>query len=239
MNEVSYSEISNRAKARLSELRELAAAVPYESKGILYSEILFLVACLRDVRFDRIVESGRARGQSTLLLSKAFPKKKVLSVEYSEKSPDVPIAAARLADCKNVNLLFGDARKVLPRIVQDDDIVVIDGPKGYRALRLALRLLTEGKVSNVFLHDLTRDTPERDFVSRYLPEARFSDERTYAEIGSVLDATVVDTIPPHARLKGFAGDFGYGYAMTWLPRKPNRNYRWLLLLAALREKLAL
>ncbi len=210
----------------------------YEQKGILYSEILFLLACIEGTPFSRLLESGRARGQSTLLLSLALSEHQLISIERNQDSPDVPVAAERLRDRTNVQLLFGDARKMLPRMVRDGDIVLIDGPKGYRSVRLAIRLLASGKVGAVFVHDLTVGTQERSFIDANFAEARFSDCRDYAETAHLADAGLDGVIPEHQRFGGFTGRFGYGFSLTYLPYKKGRPYRWLLLKARLADLLS-
>src|SRR5262249_32580799 len=187
------------APAELDGYRLRVSGVPYESKGILYSEMFFLYLCARAVGAKRILESGRARGQSTLLLSACFPQLPIISLEHDPRSPDVPIAAARLAGRGNVELRFGDATRILPRVTQPGDVVIIDGPKGYRGLRLALRLLAQAKPSLVFLHALGRRPPERGLVEARLPDTLYSDDPRFARLAHVLDAPARDSIPAENR----------------------------------------
>ena len=74
----------------------------------------------------RIIESGRARGQSTHVLALMFPESEIASIEFDEKSPDCLVAAARLASFKNVQLLFGDSTKLIPSMLIENDVVLID-----------------------------------------------------------------------------------------------------------------
>jgi hypothetical protein len=187
------------------------------------------------VAFRRLIESGRARGQSTLMLSLALPDREIVSIEFDRNSPDVPVAEARLRGRKNVTLLYGDARSLLPEMVREGDVVLIDGPKGFRSVRLAITLLASGRVSHVFVHDLSVGTPERNFINSNFPEALFSDCRDYAEIGQLADSGLGDVIQRTQRLDGFSGRFGYGYSLTALPYQRGRPYRWLLLKALLAD----
>jgi len=230
-----YDTLAARARNHLPDLRSWAEKAPYEIKGILHSEILFLIAFLEGVPFRRLLESGRARGQSTLMLSLALPDREIVSIEFDRNSPDVPIAEARLRDRKNVTLLYGDARRLLPEMVREGDVVLIDGPKGFRSVRLAITLLATGCVSHVFVHDLSVGTFERAFIDANFPEARFSDCRDYAETGQEADRDLGDVILPTQRIDGFRGRFGYGYSLTALPYVPDRPYRWLLLKAVLAD----
>ena len=97
------------------EFQRRIAGVPYERKGILFSEMYFLYLCARHAAPRRILESGRARGQSTLLLSLLFPELPVISLEHDSASPDVAVANERLRGRANVDLRFGDATKILCR----------------------------------------------------------------------------------------------------------------------------
>ena len=55
------------------------------------------------------------------------------------------IAAERLRESGNVECRFGDSLLLLPELVEAGDVVLIDGPKDFRALKLAFRLLRGGK----------------------------------------------------------------------------------------------
>lgn len=227
---VGYTELTKRVSERLSEATSWASIAPYERKGILFSEMLFLVSCLSGREFQNIIESGRARGQSTLLLSSIFPQHQILSIELNLDSEDVTVATKRLQDCPNVQLLYGDSRKLLPKLVGGRDIVLIDGPKSWRAIALSLWLFSTVKPVAVFIHDLRAGDNDREFVDKYFPESRFSDSKMLAEITTVLDTSAIEEIPPNQRIDGFAGEFGYGYSLGYIPYKENKKYLWLFLL---------
>lgn len=216
--------VARAAAAELDAFRARVAGVPYERKGMLYSEIFFLYLCARAAGARRILESGRARGQSTALLALCFPQLAILSVEHDADSPDAAVAAARLQGFRNVELRFGDATRLLPAIAQPGDIALIDGPKGWRAVRLALRLLARGRVAMVFLHDVGPGTPEREFLERRLPAALYSDDPRFAGIAHSLDA-------PAGRLPHSWESGKYGYSLACLAFDESIPY-WRLRLAA-------
>lgn len=218
-------EILRRAGAEAAGFATRIQDVPYERKGILYSEMFFLWLCAGAPR--RILESGRARGQSTLLLALAFPDIPIVSIEHDPGSPDVPVAAERLAGRSNVDLRFGDATRILPDLAAPGDVVLIDGPKGFRALRLALRLLAQGRVGTVFLHDMLRGTAERSFLETHLPSTLYADDPRFAELARPLDAAVQGEIPPG------------GYGLACLQRDAGASYRlawWRAALAGARRR---
>lgn len=221
--------IVNAIHSEMPAFSELMQTVPYERKGVLYSEMLFLKACASLTDAKRVLESGRARGQSTLLLAKLFPSMPIVSVEHDPNSPDVSIAAARLSGFSNVDLRFGDATALLPAIAQEGDIVLIDGPKGHRGVRMALTLLASGKVPLVFLHDTVIGGPERAFLERALPSITYSDDSTFADHTHDLDSSAQDDLPAVNRyLDGKRPVEGYGYSLACIPYDPACNYRWLL-----------
>ncbi|MFO1183652.1 MAG: hypothetical protein U1E56_02545 [Bauldia sp.] len=219
-----YPRIAERMRALLPRMVEIARRVPHEEQGILYSEALFLVGCIDGRGVHRIVESGRARAQSTLLFSLMLPDTEIVSIELEETSPHAPIAAERLRGRDNVRLLFGDSRELMPQLVQRGDAIFIDGPKGFRSIRLATALLGAGQTDHVFVHDLTQGTDKRDFVARNFPEARFSDRRELAAIGAEADRA--GGVP--VAWNGDAnGDYGYGFGVGLIPRLGSRRYGWL------------
>ncbi len=176
------------APRHLPVFQERTAPLSKEEKGIRMSEMFFLYATVADLAPRRIIESGRARAQSTLVLSALFPGAKIISIESNPNSPDVAHAEKRLRGCGNVESRFGDSRVLLPELVEPGDVVLIDGPKDFRALKLALGLLASGQTPAVFVHDLWRSSSPREFVERCLPTAFLSDDadwvRDYARLDS-------------------------------------------------------
>lgn len=175
------------ARQLLPDLQRIVREIPFEQKGVLFSEMLFLGACLDGKKPSRIIESGRARGQSTHVLALMFPETEIASIEYDEKSPDCPIAAHRLAPFKNVKLLFGDSTKLIPAMLREGDVVLIDGPKHFRAIRLALELMSTGKPEAVFIHDVDRSVPERHYLDCGVPGVLYSDDDAFVKEFRSLD----------------------------------------------------
>ena len=216
------------AATELSAFERLIAGIPYERKGILYSEMFFFWLLARTQQPRRILESGRARGQSTLILSLCFPEAEIVSVEYDRDSPDVAVAAERLRDRANVRQLFGDATRLLPEMAQPGDVAIIDGPKGYRGVRLALRLLAGGRVPLAFIHDACAGSQERSYLSRRMPETLYSDLPAFAECAHRLDQDMWESLPAeHRWTEAGAPAAGYGFTLACLPRVDGRGYAML------------
>jgi hypothetical protein len=220
------SDLLASAETQLPVFRRLVAGIPYERKGIPNSEMFFLWLCAQAVRPNRILESGRARGQSTLVLARCFPEAEIISVEHDPASPDVVVAAERLKGEANVRLLFGDATRLLPKIAQPGDIALIDGPKGFRGVRFALALLASERLPMIFVHDAGPQTAERDFFEQYLPGVRYSDEPDVVRVSHELDDEEAMEIPPANRFAAVSGrtGYGYGYGLACLAHEPGAGY---------------
>jgi len=227
------ANINIAAAETLSAFRSRVAGIPYERKGILYSEMFFLYLCARAFTPGRVFESGRARGQSTLVLSAIFPDLQVVSIESDPDSPDVQVAEDRLKGRDNVSLRFGDATRILPAEVREGDIVLIDGPKGFRGLRLALRLLSTGRLTQVFVHDCGLDTEERAFLDANVRGPLYSDSIEFARIAKVLDAACWADIPPDRRFDGERAPRAYGFGLACIPFDPAVSYRTVFARAVL------
>jgi hypothetical protein len=211
------------AEILLPRYLEVTGGLSHAEKGIRRSELFFFYALVAPLKPKRIVESGRARAQSTLVLSRLFPKASIVSLESDAHSPDVTLAAERLRGCENVECLFGDSLRLLPDLVQAGDVVLIDGPKDFRALKLAFRLLRDGQPAAVFVHDLWPGSPARKFVDRYLPSSLLSDDRQWVERYATLDSR---KRPPPLEASG--AHWAYGATLGCF-EKETANYGRLLL----------
>ena len=179
--------VADRADALLPEYREIIGSIPAEAGfgGIWESEMFLFYAAVKPYAPKQILESGRARGKSTLILSLCFPESRIVSVEYDRQSENAAAAEAKLKRCSNVELLYGDSRQVLPERLQTSNAVLIDGPKDFRALKLALDLLRTGKPCAVFVHDFPPNSPQRKFVDRNWPNAFFGDDPLFRRFQSL------------------------------------------------------
>jgi predicted O-methyltransferase YrrM len=186
---ISIESVLAAADALLPEFLAAVDAIPEEERGrgIFLSEMFLFYCVVRPLKPRQILESGRALGGSTLTLAHCFPDVRIVSVELDAASSNNAIALNRLAPYRNVECLFGDSREILPRRVQSGDAVLIDGPKEFRALKLALNLLRTGKPSVVFLHDCPAGSRWRKFIDDEWPDAFFSDHPEFLRRFSYLD----------------------------------------------------
>lgn len=228
-----------RAEQAVDGFAALIHGVPYERKGVFFSEMLFLLAAAGRGFDGLVLESGRARGQSTFVLGSIFPESKIVSIEFDRNSPDSAVAEARLKDFGHVELLYGDSRRLLFEHLRPGAVVVIDGPKGFRALRLALQLLRTGRVKMVFVHDTYKGLATRGFIERHVPTAIFSDHGPFVQRFKHLDERCWEGFDTGEPLEwrpgsGDAGQSSYGPTFACLPYDPACPYDrllWLLHLA--------
>ena len=231
-----------RAQEIAKEFEGQMDGVPYEAKGVLFSETLFVRAAVGARVPRQVLESGRARGQSTHTLALCFPDSHIASVEYRADSPDVAVAEKRLSGLPNVYLLYGDAREIIRPLLLNGDAVLIDGPKGFRALALAFDLLGTGRPLMVFVHDCHQNTPARRFLERYVPGAFYSDDPEFVKRYSYLDENCTNVSeedeayrwsPYDSRTHG-----SYGPTFACIPWNPVCRFRWLAHLARAQSLLA-
>ena len=186
---ISIEAVLASADLLLPDFQSAVEAIPQEQRGrgIFLSEMFLFYCAVRPLNPRQILESGRAQGGSTLALAHCFPEVRIVSVELDVDSPNNGIALAGLAPHRNVECLFGDSRDILPRRLEYGDAVLIDGPKDFRALKLALNLLRTGKPSVVFLHDCPAGSRWRKFIDDHWPNAFFSDHPEFLRRFSYLD----------------------------------------------------
>ena len=242
----SLAQTMRAAPEQLARFERAAATAPYEDKGVLFSEMLFVLAAVAHLRQGRLFESGRARGVSTSLLGRCFPDAQIVSVEFDAHSPDVPVAAAHLQAVKNVDCLFGDAQQLLPARVREGDIVLIDGPKHHRALRLAFRLLRDQRPAAVFIHDAHLGSCERDFLTRHVPTAFYSDHLEFVARYRHLDGPCwelrkhlgSEDFPVPGQFRGQASSYGPTFAcLPWSPTVPCSQWLTRLVFAGFQHRL--
>ena len=185
--ELTKTALAQHAERLLPQFREIMSTIPPEAGfgGIWESEMLLFYAAIHPYSPRQILESGRARGKSTAILARCFPNARIVSVELEHNSVNAAAAEAKLKQYANVELLYGDSRKILPERLEFGDAVLIDGPKGYRAVELALDLLRAGKPCAVFVHDFPSGSPWRRFVERHWPDAFFGDDPSFEHFRSL------------------------------------------------------
>lgn len=182
---------------------ETIASEPYEPRGILHSEMALIIHICRRLGIEVVIESGRARGQSTYMLAKYLPSAAIFSVELRDH-PDEAIAAARLAQFPNVYLRHGDGRISVPSLAAGSAkpvAILLDGPKGAAAVDILETSFRLPLVRAGFIHDMRRldhgaPSPHRADAIARLPNHAFSDDPRIVSAASWMDATIIATGGP-------------------------------------------
>ncbi len=161
--------------------------------------------------------------------ARCFPGAQIVSVELDRHSATAAAAEAKLKPYPNVELLYGDSREILPQRLRSGDAVLIDGPKGFRAVELALQMFRTAKPCAVFIHDFPADSPWRKFLERHWPGVFFGDDPLFERF-RVLDHTRDPRDPTHTE-----GRRRYGVFVCLPPSLPAPYWqlRFRLLLARL------
>jgi hypothetical protein len=196
------------------------AAEPYEARGILHSEAALLVVTCQALGITHIVESGRARGQSTYMLGKYLSHVQVLSIEKRADHPDEAFARERLKELPNVRLALGDGKvDLVPAVMGIANMgnrvaVLCDGPKGHEAIELVDACLKHPYVRVGFIHDMRRldhgaPSPYRAAAEARFEESRFTDDPEYVRVMSWMDENIAKAGgpcgPDHEKVFGSYG----------------------------------
>jgi hypothetical protein len=170
--------------------KETTKDIEYEDKGVFNSEMLLFVSLVRHFNIKEIWESGRARAQSTHVISECFKDDDVdiYSIELIKDTNDDKVAKDRLSKFEKIRLLYGDSQKILlNNLFTREVVVIIDGPKGEEAINLAYSLLKDKNVKMVFLHDYCKDSHLRKTVENKFKNIFFTDDEEYVESFKDLD----------------------------------------------------
>ena len=187
-------ELNKKAEHYLVEYKKIKEqSSTFEPKGIFHSELLMAFTVAKELGVEKIIESGRARGQSTELIARFCKEHNIEfhSIEYDKNSPDTEVAEQRLAPFKDVcTLHYGDGFEVMPKLIDEKHtLIIIDGPKGVWAQKLGLLMLKHTNVKAVMFHDTHRDAEDaRPRLERYLGKHLIvSDDYEFVEKYKYLD----------------------------------------------------
>lgn len=159
---------------------------PYEIKGIFHSELLMICTLLGELGAEKLIESGRARGQSTEILGRYCLRNGIEfdSIEISEK--DKEFAEEK---CKGlrVNLLYGDSFELMPKLVKGRTLILIDGPKSAGMWKLFQQMKGIEGVLGVAMHDCHWESSNRKNLERECKPYLSSDDLNFVTLFQHLD----------------------------------------------------
>jgi hypothetical protein len=173
-----YESVYNKSWEQEDLIKEISE-IKYLPRGIYNSEMLLMISVLKFLNVETVLESGRARGHSTQLISKLLQNddlhKSLISLDF-KKDSDSEYAETNLAQYPKTKLIYGDANSILKKIVHknfsqsDRYAVLLDGPKSFNALYLTAKLI-RSKMPPValFIHDMKKIEKDGKFsLQRYM-----------------------------------------------------------------------
>ncbi|MFX1451704.1 MAG: hypothetical protein ACFFCM_12720 [Promethearchaeota archaeon] len=192
--DLTQQKILSLCKNKLIRFEETIRDIKYEENGILNSEMLLFVSLVDFLKPKVIIESGRSRGQSTKIMSEYFKKSSytIHSIEYNKYSEDVEISLKRLQGYRNLKLHFGDSFELIPKLINEESCILIDGPKDLYAINLAIKILYNPLVKAVFIHDVYKNSPYRPFIEKMFKYTFFSDDFDFNNMFKALDNNCLD-----------------------------------------------
>ena len=133
-----------------SDYKELVDIKKHKRKAIFHSELFFFWNIAKELGVKRIVESGTYHGVTANRLEKLFSECDIWTYEYKDKNFQKAVKKCH----PRVNVVFGSMDKSK---LNKNTAVIIDGPKGEKAIELAEEIV--GKVALVAIHDMDRYIP--------------------------------------------------------------------------------
>jgi len=153
-----------------------------------------------------VIESGRARAQSTKVLGSYFTDNKVeiKSIENKKFTQDSIIAMNQLKGYPNIELLYGNSTDLILKQVTRPCTVLIDGPKRHEAIKLCLQIIKDENVKAIGIHDVNKNTIFRHIIRSIFTDTIFSDENNFVSRYSYLDDRVWSTLPKYKMTRDWA-----------------------------------
>lgn len=186
------------------KFKGIAKSVPYQAKGIWYTEAFLFCSICDILGVNAIIESGMANGCSTELFANYFDFD--ILVYDNNQYGIFEETSNRLKKYNNLHMFNGDSNKLIPETVElnkDAKLgIFIDGPKGFGARELRDNLLKFDNILCFGFHDYAGQNKydiglfDNSFITH---ELKFIDEFRY------LDKKVIDTKPGQSKYKNGPG----------------------------------
>lgn len=159
--------------------------------AILPREMVFFLATCETLGVNRVIESGRQDGYSTMFLGEfadRVPGRSAISIDWEFDEDRARRCREKLAGFKSLELIRGNANRELPAVLRREPTrstaVLVDGPKGFWALALLLSALQYPGVKIVSLHNLVRGSGYREYLEH------MDDSQTYLHEGFGISSDV-------------------------------------------------
>jgi len=177
----------------IDEFKIKTKGLIHQPKAIFPSEMFLFYCEVKRIDVDHIIESGIGYGGSTSYLDRLFPETLITSIDRGS------VEQTRALHPR-IDFVIGDGRFEIEWQIAKSKAkrlaILIDGPKGWIAVKLAERLLTKKNVKIVAVHDLQSDKQSlallpsvRERIGLFLDKA-FVDSHKLREFISELDIGV-------------------------------------------------
>lgn len=192
------------------------AAEPYEQRGILHSEMAFVIHAIKRAGVQFVIESGRHRAQSTVMLAKYLPEVTIVSIEARDNA-DVRYGIERCNAYPNIKLASGSAFDLLPMLAESATVptaILMDGPKGEQACGLLRQCFDSNpQIRLGFIHDMRRldhggPSAHRACAERTFARNWFSDDPRLVRHLQWLDEKIAHIAPCGSRHEQEYGSYG-------------------------------
>ena len=166
----------------IDENFEFSLGSNYRSGGIFVSEMAIAQYLVQKLDCNFVIESGRYEGYSTEILAKNFPEKTIYSFELRQNQVQKELDQ-QFKNYSNLTLLYGNSSIAIPRLCKeiaqsnpDQGIaVLLDGPKGIRAIHLARKVIRSNKnVKLIMIHDMRKTNLGKPSIARYVADLCFA-----------------------------------------------------------------
>jgi len=169
------------------EFKALSESTEPQHSAILPSEMLLFCAVAKALGIDAVVESGRKLGYSTEIIARCgFEDFTSLDVDPAKEADDALLQ--RLGVAGRVKLEKLDAMMFLRAVTEQGDAILLDGPKGRKALGLVSNLL--GQSGMMAVHDLNVSMKDERATAAEMG-AFFSDDEEFLSEHGHLDETML------------------------------------------------
>lgn len=174
------------------EFNSKVLPITYEPRGILLSEGFAFCSLCRSLSVNMIIESGVYQGQSTKIWIRFFSRIPIISIDLRLRK----IAIDLCKDIPNVQLVAGDSKVLLPKLLEQNSEkkigIFIDGPKGESAIELLEKCLVFNNVVVVGMHDVHKISFEKENLTREILDEKgivdlYTDDDEFVQKYSYMD----------------------------------------------------
>ena len=198
-SEISGLFSNSKFKADFSDGSEKITTIRWQRKGMFPSEVLAFCTLAKRLGLSQIFESGMAMGYSTEILATLL-KLPITSFDLAGYGLWRHwLTRIRLIKYRNVEICRGNSKVMLPPILEqskggDQVGLIIDGPKGQAAVKLARTLAQRfSQIRLIGIHDVGqgRDSEFRRLYQDLGWQGFVTDDQQFRNYVGILDERII------------------------------------------------